>query len=332
MKTKFLAVAIFSLLFISCQSEGDDGFKSKSKTNKIDMRAINKADLGIPKYITSRKNNGDLSKQSESRKVAVYMAEYITTGENNKMGNVVYFNNIGNKQLAGDFVPGLNLEDTDGTNDVSYYVDDTRPSLDLTVMETNQAIDRAMKTWDEVTCSDLGMFETPFNGESSGFIARDLSDQIEELFGIPDFFGGSYDYFADVTHAGWMDAIFFDVIAEGGSEFILGVTFTIVWTDEAGNLIDLDKNGKYDVAWREIYYNEAFQWNDGSTYDVETIALHEAGHGLSQAHFGKAFANKGGLHFAPRAVMNAAYSGVQTSINKTDNGGHCSNWGQWPNN
>jgi len=30
--------------------------------------------------------------------------------------------------------------------------------------------------------------------------------------------------------------------------------------------------------------------------------------------------------------MNATYSGVQTSIGKTDNGGHCSNWASWPNN
>jgi hypothetical protein len=88
------------------------------------------------------------------------------------------------------------------------------------------------------------------------------------------------------------------------------------------------------VAWREIYYNDAFLWRDGATYDVETIALHEAGHGLSQAHFGKAFADagKGKLHFAPRAVMNAAYSGVQTEIDGTDKGGHCSIWGNWPNN
>ncbi len=64
------------------------------------------------------------------------------------------------------------------------------------------------------------------------------------------------------------------------------------------------------------------------------MALHEAGHGLSQAHFGKAFRSGGNgkLHFSPRAVMNATYSGVQTSIDQTDNAGHCSNWASWPNN
>jgi hypothetical protein len=62
--------------------------------------------------------------------------------------------------------------------------------------------------------------------------------------------------------------------------------------------------------------------------------LHEAGHGLSQQHFGSAFTDSGNesLHFAPRAVMNAAYSGIQTSISETDNAGHCSNWANWNNN
>ena len=82
---------------------------------------------------------------------------------------------------------------------------------------------------------------------------------------------------------------FFNQVAPGGGDFILAVTFTIIFTDENGNPVDTDNNKKADVAWREIYYNDAFSWNDGSAYDVETIALHEAGHGLSQDHFGKAF-------------------------------------------
>lgn len=64
------------------------------------------------------------------------------------------------------------------------------------------------------------------------------------------------------------------------------------------------------------------------------MALHEAGHGLSQDPFGTAIVNSsnGKLHFAPRAVMNTAYSGVQQTIDQAENGGHCSIWAQWPNN
>ena len=75
-------------------------------------------------------------------------------------------------------------------------------------------------------------------------------------------------------------------------------------------------------------------WQIDANVNVETVALHEAGHGLSQGHFGKGFvtSSNGKLHFSPRAVMNAAYNGVQQDIDQTDNAGHCSIWGQWPNN
>lgn len=266
-------------------------------------------------------------------KVAIYSAEYITTGENGKTGNTIYFNDKGNKQLGGDFLPGYSL---DGTPDVSYYVDNNRPSQDLSVDVSNAAIDRAMQTWDEVTCSDLGIFEVPFDPQvHTGFIAQ----YVQDMGWTSTDIGGSYEYVADVVHAGWLPAEIFDLFGEKGSTYILGVTFTLYFTDENDNLIDSDKNGKVDVAWREIYYNDAFTWNDHDAitwndedYDVETISLHESGHGLSQAHFGKAFRSNGNsaLHFSPRAVMNAAYSGIQTDITESDLAGHCSNWSSWP--
>jgi hypothetical protein len=249
---------------------------------------------------------------------AVLSAEYITSGESEQVGRTVYFNNVGNKQLTADFVPGTAL---DGTDDVSFYVDQNRPSADLPVAATTAAIESAMQTWDGVTCSELGMYQVPSNPAiTTGFISAILG------------FGGSFNYTADVVHAGWLPAVFFNAIAPNGSTYILGVTFTIIYTDGDGNPTDIDNNRKADVAWREIYYNDAFTWRIGNHYDVETIALHEAGHGLSQGHFGKAFADAGSgkLHFAPRAVMNAAYSGIQTSINQTDNAGHCSIWASWP--
>ena len=258
--------------------------------------------------------------KGETYGTAIYMAEYITADGKEAMGNTVFFVDRGNKQLGGDFVPELQSL-SDGTTDVTYYVDQNRPSLDLPVGATTMAIHSAMNTWDRVKCSNLGMTEIPYDGRPTGLVSAILG------------FGGSFDYVADVTHSGWLPGLFFEFLEPGGSNFILGVTFTIIWTI-GGEPIDIDNNGKIDVAWREIYYNDNFPWALGSTFDVETIALHEAGHGLSQAHFGTAFLSNGNgkLHFAPRAVMNASYSGVQTAIRKTDNGGHCSNWGQWPQN
>ncbi|MDH3735275.1 MAG: hypothetical protein OEU54_17220, partial [Gemmatimonadota bacterium] len=112
---------------------------------------------------------------------------------------------------------------------------------------------------------------------------------------------------------------------------VLGVTFPFIWVDGNGPT-DIDNDGNFDYAFAFIFYNSAFPWAIDGNFDVETVALHEAGHGLGQGHFGKAFGTiaNGKIHFAPRAVMNAAYSGVQQSPAGTDNGGHCSIWGSWP--
>jgi hypothetical protein len=284
------------------------------KSDVISLKPVDDSPLfvDLPSLSTS---NGRVSSN-----YTVYTAEYLASEESGQVGRTVYFNNVGNKRLTADFVPGLSL---DGTDDVSYYIDQNRPSADLSVAVSSAAIDRAMQTWDGVTCSDLGLYKVPSNPAiTTGFISALLG------------FGGSLDYTADVVHSGWLPAPFFDSLATDGSDYILGVTFTIIFTDEEGNPVDTDNNGAIDVAWREIYYNDAFTWKDGAHYDVETIALHEAGHGLSQAHFGKAFADagQGNLHFSPRAVMNAAYSGIQTQINQSDNAGHCSNWASWPAN
>jgi hypothetical protein len=63
-------------------------------------------------------------------------------------------------------------------------------------------------------------------------------------------------------------------------------------------------------------------------------ALHESGHGLGQAYFGKIFITlaNGKVHFSPFAVMNAVDPGFPTQVLQgSDIGGHCSIWGSWPN-
>lgn len=273
-----------------------------------------------PRFVELPTGKVNLGKTADGRNYALLMAEYITAEDADEAGNVVYFRNVGNKQLAGDFVANLQL---DNTPDVSYYIDDSRPSEDLPVEVTTAAINRSMATWDAVTCSDLGMYEIPYDGRPTGFYSALLG------------FGGTFGYVADIVQAGWLPAQFFNFLAPNGSASILGVTFTLVFTDGNGNLVDTDNNGKYDVAFREIYYNDRFTWSDGpGGIDVETVSLHEAGHGLSQAHFGKLFqtVKNNKFHFAPRAVMNAGYTGIQRTIDATDMGGHCSNWAQWPNN
>lgn len=306
MKSKIaLLLPYFLLTLISCENNSSD------KQTPIEAEPIF---MDLSSYY-SQSNLKSTNGEGVPENLRVLKAEYFTTGESGKIGRTVFFMNVGNKKLDADFVPHLDFS-LDGTTDITYYIDENRPSSDLALSETTAAIQRAMATWDGVTCSNLNMTQLPYSGKPTGFIAALLG------------FGGSFSYFGDVTHCGWLPTSFFDLIDVDGGSYILGVTFTIIFTNS-----DYDNNKKADVAWREIYYNDGFSWRIGDHYDLETIALHESGHGLSQGHFGKAFldAGTGKVHFSPRSVMNAAYSGIQTHIEKTDNAGHCSIWANWPN-
>jgi hypothetical protein len=242
-------------------------------------------------------------------------AEFLTGDDSNEVGQTVFFNNR-TKQLGVHFVPGDPRRG--GRTNITYLVDQAEGAIDgLTVGQTTAAIDRAMATWNGVNCSTIPITKLPdIPGLDIGLV--------ESLLGQP---GGPF-FLADITHAGWLPA---NVLPPN----VIGVTFTFIFVDPAtGAPSDIDNNGQPDVAFREILYNDRFVWSINGNIDVQTVALHESGHGLSQGHFGKAFGTdaNGKIHFAPLAVMNAAYSGVQQDLKGTDNGGHCSIWGSWPNN
>ncbi|WP_054716667.1 hypothetical protein [Marinifilum fragile] len=255
----------------------------------------------------------------EGKEYRVLMAEYITANGSNEVGKIVLAKHVGNKQLDADFVPNDERREWSGPNfnDITYAIDQTidavPPFGNVTAAETDAAIVRASDTWDALKCSNINFTRNPDYGIDIGVIAA--------LYG----FGGSLAILADVQHAGWRDIAF--------TPGVLGVTFTFIFTDANGPT-DIDGNGKYDVAFREIYYDPFWLWNvDGTNIDVETIALHELGHGLSQAHFGNLSIKKDGTFKAsPRAVMNALYFEPFTELQGADIGGHCSIWGEWPHN
>jgi len=239
--------------------------------------------------------------------------EYITSDDANEVGQTVFFNNRA-KQLGAHFVPGDPRRG--GRTNITYLVDQAEGAIDgLTVGQTTAAIDRAMATWNGVNCSTIPITRLP------NIPGLDIG-RVETLLGQT---GGPF-FLADITHAGWLPA---GVLPPN----VIAATFTFIFV-AGGVPTDIDNNGKLDVAFREILYNDRFVWRINGNIDVETVALHEVGHGLSQGHFGKAFRTEanGKIHFSPLAVMNAAYSGVQQSPAGTDNGGHCSIWASWPNN
>jgi hypothetical protein len=262
-------------------------------------------------------------------KVRVHSASYVTSASSHKAGQTLFAFDRGNKHIGQDYAPN-DLRRHPGTN-ITYLVDqsDADPSLppSPSVTQVDAAIDRAMTTWETTTrCSKFAIDEVADPG-----VDPDVVDAI--IFNDPARFGTLG--LADVIHAGWESKAFFDAIAPNGSQFILAVTFPFVFVDENGNATDINGDHQQDTWFNEIYYNDAFAWGinvSTSPWDIETVALHESGHALSQNHFGQILITNanGKLHFSPFAVMNAAISRQAHSLTGTDIGGHCSLWGSWP--
>ena len=234
-------------------------------------------------------------------------------------GKTVFFNDTGNKQLSSQFVPNDPRSAIPGS-DIFYIIDGTQleTSSDFNIFDPTINV---MNTWSDVTCSDeLNLL---FGGISEGDIGY-----VSNIFG----FGGTAGFFPGIiVHGGILPKAFFDAIATDGGDGILGVTFTLSWIE------DLNQDGIGDVAVKEIYYNDNFNWQDrletDEGIDYETVSLHEVGHALGQAHFGKLSRTESNqkFHFSPRALMNAGYTGVNRVVEQTDNAGHCSIWANWPN-
>jgi hypothetical protein len=212
-----------------------------------------------------------------------------------------------------------------GVRDIYWLIDQVDTCADVPWPDAYAAIVRAMTMWNTVPCANIPLIQVNDWSMDWGYV--------QWLVGM----GGFPGWAADITHAGWLPGLFFDIIGgPGGSDVILGVTFTFIWVDDiTGEPTDMDNNGKNDVAFKEIYENDKFNWGiDIRYFDIETVIAHEVGHGLSLGHFGKIFrdAGTGKLHFAPRALMNALYYDILHELLGTDNASFCSIWASWPNN
>jgi hypothetical protein len=260
---------------------------------------------------------------SDHRAVLAY-AEYITAPGSGEAGGIEIFQqDVGNGQLSSDFVYGdpRRASFNGGSAGVNYSVNDTNVSVDANLSSQAFWMRESVNTWTSQTCSNTGINEVPHNGTVG----------VVEVFfsggGIPGTWG------SDLTQVGFRSAAQFPYFA--ANPRVLGVAFTLVWVDGDGNPTDIDNNGKTDVAFREIYYNDEFDWSDNGapdTIDFPTVAIHEVGHGLSAAHFGLIAVKNGALFAKPRTIMNAIYGGTLRELTGRDIASHCSNWSQWPNN
>lgn len=316
-----------SLVVAACNEEAAP--TSQSSPAPVAMAMVRKTiNTGGSAKVFLQRINAVLA--ARHAKYRVDHVEWVVRNDAASAGKEVFAFDRGNKQLPFQFVPN-DPRRGEGT-EITYLVDQsdgaTHTGAPLTNAQTEAAIDRAMNTWETTTtCSKFPINKVADNGSDP-----DLIDGI--VFNDPSLIGTPR---ADITHAGWYPAAFFDLLAPQGSTSILASTFTFFFTEDGVNPTDINHDRKGDAAFRETYYNDAFPWgintDNSAAIDVETVSLHESGHGLSQDHFGAIFRTvaNGRFHFAPQAVMNAAISIQKHSLLGSDKGGHCSIWGNWPN-
>ena len=235
---------------------------------------------------------------------------------------------------VGHLLPSQFVEDDprrgSPPNTIRYLVDqsdgvaqsrnrETFESIPLPNTTTEPEIDTAMAMWGTVGCNGPLLEKVEDNGEDP-----DVMDGL--LLGDPSRIGTP---FADVTHAGWVPAEFFDALMEFGSFRILAMDITFIFVDAAGKPTDINRDGRADVAFKELYYNDRVTWSvtgDGYYVDIQTVAIHESGHAFGLGHFGKILKAHGGNQAAPQAIMNPIYPGVERRLFGPDHASFCQVW------
>ena len=167
---------------------------------------------------------------------------------------------------------------------------------------------------------------------------------------LDDFFLGrptpsaNYVQPADIVQAGWQPAEFFDAITPGGSDGILGITFTFCFVDDQGTADERRRPDGHQRRrqtryrpGRDLLQPELHLDHRGApqTVDFYSVITHETGHSLGLAHFGKVFITKkdaadglqiADIKYAPKALMNAVYVTGRDEIRGSDNGSFCQIW------
>ena len=237
------------------------------------------------------------------------------------MGTTIYANNR-THHLPYFWVPGDERREADG-NKLTYLVDEsesyayTRTSGGAPTY-LGDAFDSTFTPWTALRCGKLDLVRRPDTGADPTIVDEDEDNPDPEE---------ENPFLADIVVGGFM-------LLDPG---VLGVTYSFLFVDDDGNLTDIDGDGRFDTALAEIWYNLGYYWhpddpNAMDAVDLQSVAIHENGHALGIGHFGKIFVTNanGKLHFAPEAIMNAAYVYPQQQLKGTDKASYCGNFADWP--
>ncbi len=334
MKRNIFVVSLLILVFMAFAC-GKQEPVTPSLTESEDGKAfLSKAGgVGDPQVLALMQSiNNHLAAQGQN--FAVEAIEFLTIGSARPSSRLL--------QLPFRWVPNDQRRLADGTN-ITYLVDATFQGTisGVSAAATEAEIDASFATWEaEQALQKVDIIKRADPGSDVS-----ISDEIiESILSLPP---GTLDpepdpgfpFFADIVHVGWYSRDIFDAFVPNGGDFIgafaLGAIFGTF--DPQGNFIPSDINGDnyLDLAIVEVYYNDnlgdpngtlpGFPWTTGQlpfpSIDVQSIALHENGHGLCIGHFGP----------PPAALMNPGYPGPQITPLPTDQAAMNAVWSSWPN-
>lgn len=190
----------------------------------------------------------------------------------------------------------------------------------------------AVNSWISLPCYSAYFAELPYP----------IAPGFENIEWIDDFYLGAepqpFRPVAEITVGGFLAASFFRQIFPASGDNVLGVAYQFAFYDpETGRPTDIDRNGKLDGFWSEIYFNGLHYWGDAtapgvdpfSVFDLQTVALHESGHTFGLGHFGRLLENHGGFHVNGHNIMTNLYLGPVRTVSGIPTGTFCGLYGNW---
>jgi hypothetical protein len=258
----------------------------------------------------------------------IAQAELLTTSTASvKTPRIIFANDRALRLNSGWVARDLRRLSTDATLSYAVFAPFAKASVGGAA---EAAIDASMATWNSASCSKLAIQK------------RTLAPAQFPSFLLTGLFPP-----ADINDVGFLPGALFDLAFGAGSSkttIAITVTFSFIQVgpnglpilDAKGNTIpsDVDGDGRWDTAFKEIWFNDALAYSTNGvpgTIDIESVALHEHGHALELGHFGKIAGDPktGKLHVSPRAVMNAANLGTQRTLLGSDNAAFCGTYASW---
>jgi hypothetical protein len=311
-----------ALLFGGCADDpttgltsSDPSFAKRGVKGRVSHSITNQAVGEIAPFFEQgmAQMNADFAARGEPIRIA-FAEVLLAPNAPVEMGTTIYANDR-TKQLPYFWVPGDPRREADGTN-LTYLVDEshsfafTRQSFPAATY-LGDYFASTFAPWAALPCGNVDLVRRPDTG---------LDPTV-----VDD--GAGMWWLADIVVGGWLP------LPEG----VLGVTFTSWFINPDESPTDIDNDGRADTAFAEIWYNLGYYWtgddpNATDAVDLQSVAIHENGHALGIGHFGKIFQTNanGKLHFAPLAIMNAAYFEPMQQLKGTDKASYCGNFASWP--